>query len=88
MLNRQEDMDMKNPEEHFLWALMGLPGPDATAMMLLPAPVLRTWSRHLYNCGFRHHPEHQTITYRTPLDTLTPGGGWTPTTQEDTSDIP
>lgn len=71
---------MNNPEEHFLWALVGLPGPDNVAPLLLPVPATRAWSKRLWDCGFRHHPELQTAKYSPPPGDhnwlLGPAGSW------------
>lgn len=55
-----------DPEEHVLWALVGLAGPNSHAPLILPAQVARKWSAHLYECGFRHHPDLQKIKYVPP----------------------
>ncbi len=62
----QSSCDMTNPEEQALWALVALPGPGATAPLVLPVDVMRQWSQRLYDCGFRHHPEEQTVKYVPP----------------------
>lgn len=61
----QHEMDMGDPEQHVVWALLNM-GSGMNAPMLLPTPVLKEWSRHLYRCGFRHHPECQEIFYQPP----------------------
>lgn len=58
-----------NPDdevEHILWALVGLTGPSSHAPLVLPMAVMRQWAKHLYDCGFRHHPELQKIMYLPP----------------------
>lgn len=55
-----------DPEEHFLWATVGLAGPTSHAPLILPVAVGRKWSNHLHDCGFRHHPELQKIKYLPP----------------------
>lgn len=62
----QSGCDPDVPEEHVLWALVGLAGPSSHAPMILPIPVQRAWSKHLYECGFRHDPELQKIKYIPP----------------------
>lgn len=57
---------MDNPEEHFLWALINLPGPDGIAPMLVPPEALRKWSERLYVAGFRHNPDLQEIRFDPP----------------------
>lgn len=77
-LPKQEDMDMGNPEEHLLWALLSMDARQGVPM-LVPEPILRSWSKHLYRCGFRHHPELQEIYYKPPATDSTLGaidGEW------------
>lgn len=64
----QHQCDQSNPAEAFLWALTALPGP-AHGPMLVPIQVLEKWSQRLWDLGFRHHPECQTLEYQPP-----PGG--------------
>ncbi|AGK87507.1 minor tail protein [Mycobacterium phage HINdeR] len=49
----QEDADMDDPEEHFLWGLRNLPmfGGSGT---VTNSGFLRKWSEHLWKLGFRH----------------------------------
>lgn len=54
------------PSEHALWALPGIAGPTARAPLVLPRAVMEAWSEHLWECGFRHHPELQKIKYLPP----------------------
>lgn len=72
----QQNMDMTDPEEHALWALVNIGG-DIGAPLLLPVEVMRHWSRHLYECGFRHHPDLQTRWYEPPTgeDSIWHGAG-------------
>lgn len=81
MIPLQDQMNLDDPEEYFLWALVNMDGMSG-APLILPEPVLRVWSKHLYDCGFRHHPELQQITYRPPVSgtsILEAGGGeWVP----------
>ncbi|WP_405137510.1 DUF2744 domain-containing protein [Nocardia sp. NBC_01388] len=65
MIPLQEHQDPENPEEHFLWALVSLPGPKGAPMLVSPK-ILRKWSEHLWNAGFRHHPHEQTHEYHPP----------------------
>lgn len=78
----QGHLDDENPEEHFLWALVGLAGPQAQAPLLVPTGIMRKWSQHLYECGFRHHDELQTIKYVPPHGTdnwvMGAAGRWVP----------
>jgi hypothetical protein len=61
----QEHQNPDNPQEHFLWALVGLPGPKGAPMLLSPK-ILRKWSEHLWNAGFRHLPDQQSHEYHPP----------------------
>lgn len=67
MIPLQDDMNMGDPEEHILWALVNIGG-DLDAPLLMPPVVLRRWARHLWECGFRHHPELQMRFYQPPPD--------------------
>ena len=74
----QSACDPDLPEEHVLWALVGLSGPAANAPLIVPPSVLRKWSEHLYRCGFRHDPDLQEIKYvppQGPHDWITSAGG-------------
>ena len=53
MIPTQEQADMNNPEEHFLWALRNMPAFAGAGLVTHPA-FLRQWSAHLWNCGFAH----------------------------------
>lgn len=53
MIPLQEQADMTNPEEHFLWALRNMPAFAGAGMVTHPG-FLRSWSEHLWNCGFAH----------------------------------
>lgn len=66
MIPLQADCDMTNPEEHLLWALVALPGVESQAPMIVPPPLLRAWSAHLYRCGFRFDQRLQEIKYVPP----------------------
>jgi len=68
----QAECDPLSPQEHALWALVGLPGPGSQAPMVLPPAVLRQWSQRLWECGFRHDPELQEIKYVPPGE----GANW------------
>ncbi|WP_327139339.1 phage gene 29 protein family protein [Nocardia sp. NBC_01327] len=61
----QEGCDPTNPEEAFLWALVGLPGPRGAPMLLSPK-ILRKWSQHLWELGIRHEPSEQKREYHPP----------------------
>lgn len=62
----QSNTNPADPEEHALWALVGLPGPGSHAPLILPGAIMRQWSAHLFKAGFRHHPELQEIKYVPP----------------------
>lgn len=53
MIPTQEQADMSNPEEHFLWALRNMPSFAGAGMVTHPG-FLRQWSEHLWACGFAH----------------------------------
>lgn len=59
----QEEADMNVPEEHFLWALRNLPTIAGVGAITHPG-FLRAWSKHLWDAGFRHDPEKQTIKFQ------------------------
>lgn len=75
----QKDMNMEDPGEHVLWGLVNA-GERIGAPLLLPEPFMKEFSRHLYRCGFRHHPELQEIWYKPPTEDATLfegiGGEW------------
>lgn len=62
----QSSCDPTDPSEHFLWALVGLAGPR-NAPLILPPDIMRQWSKHLWECGFRHNPELQEIKFIPPV---------------------
>ena len=68
----QSGCNMDDPKEHAAWALVGLAGPQSHAPLIVPPAVIAAWSEHLYDAGFRHHPEHQAIKYVPPA----PGSNW------------
>ena len=49
----QEEHDSDNPEEHFVWALRNMPMFAGTGAVTHPG-ILRGWSKHLWEAGFRH----------------------------------
>lgn len=59
---RLETADMSSPEQHVEWALVNMD--SSGAPLVMPRMVLQQWSRHLYRCGFRHHPELQELFYQ------------------------
>lgn len=76
-----EHSNPNKPDEAFLWALVGLPGQQRAPLMVHP-DVLRKWSKHLWDLGFRHYPELQTKEYHPPargIDQWFNGSGdWLP----------
>ncbi|MBF6333316.1 phage gene 29 protein family protein [Nocardia transvalensis] len=60
----RDNCDPTDPEEAFLWMLVGLPGLKG-APLLLPIEHLRQVSRRLWDCGARP-VEQPTIKYRPP----------------------
>ena len=77
----QDNCDSEAPDEFAVWAMVGIPGMKGAG---LPFPVtyLRMVSQRLWDAGFRHHPELQTIKYKRPsMDDphwLTNPGSWVP----------
>ena len=53
MIPTQEQADLDNPEEHFLWVLRNMPSAAGTGMVTHPS-FLRTWSKHLVDAGCIH----------------------------------
>jgi hypothetical protein len=53
MIPGQDEADLNKPEEHLLWALRNMPTLAGAGMVTHPG-FLRLWSKHLYECGFRH----------------------------------
>lgn len=53
MIPSQQEADLNNPEEHFVWALRNMPALAGVGMVTHPG-FLRQWSAHLWNCGFAH----------------------------------
>lgn len=88
----QINCDTDNPDEHAIWALVGLPGAGETAPLAVPEEILAKWSRHLWQCGFRWHEELQEIKF-IPPDTGTgymqaPLGKWVDISEPDTGYTP
>jgi hypothetical protein len=44
---------MNNPQEHLVWALRNMPAFAGAGVVTHPG-FLRSWSEHLFACGFRH----------------------------------
>jgi hypothetical protein len=53
MIPTQETADFNNPQEHFAWALRNMPSFAGSGVVTHPG-FLRSWSEHLWNCGFVH----------------------------------
>ncbi|WP_019932353.1 DUF2744 domain-containing protein [Nocardia sp. BMG111209] len=78
----RENCDPNKPEEAFLWALVGLPGQQRAPLTVHP-DVLRKWSKHLWELGFRHYPDLQANEYHPPArgvgQWFEGAGRWLPT---------
>ena len=61
----QRKAEMDDPAQMAGWALSSIPpapgSPPDTPSLVLPVLYLPVMSSHLHACGFRHHPELQTI---------------------------
>lgn len=53
MIPTQEEVNWKDPKQHFSWALRNLPTFAGTGTVTHPG-FLTTWSEHLWKCGFAH----------------------------------
>lgn len=77
----QEDCDVNKPEEAFAWALTALPMPKGSPLMLHPS-ILKRWSKHLWELGFRQYPSEQQKVYHPPhrgqQHWLNSSGAWYP----------
>ncbi|WP_051407330.1 DUF2744 domain-containing protein [Nocardia sp. CNY236] len=82
----QNHCDPEDPEQHLLWALAQIPM-SRNQPMLLQESIARVISKHLYECGFRHHPELQQkklqLPYRGQQHTLNGSARWVPADAED-----
>lgn len=73
--------DPDNPEEFAIWAFVELSWNQSTPY-ILPPMVFSKMSQRLWDAGFRHHPELQTIKYVPPTEAPTSyydgliGGKW------------
>lgn len=76
----QRKADMSDPEQHLGWALSQFPIREDGTPMILPVFCLPHVSRHLWDCGFRHHPELQTIRQEASEDVALAQAGvrWVP----------
>lgn len=62
----QQEAIPEDPERAFAWVFVGLPTANKTAPLMVGPDVMRQWSKRLWDAGFRHHPEHQTVKYFPP----------------------
>jgi hypothetical protein len=53
MIPPQEQVDWKQPEQHFAWALKNMPTFFGNGAVTHPS-ILTTWSKHLWDAGFAH----------------------------------
>ncbi|MFG1796683.1 DUF2744 domain-containing protein [Nocardia sp. NPDC049149] len=85
----RDNCDPTDPEEAFLWMLVGLPGLKG-APLLLPVQHLRAVSRRLWDCGARPVGE-PVIKYRPPRagdpHWLLSPGTWTDINDPDPEDV-
>ncbi|MBF6356518.1 DUF2744 domain-containing protein [Nocardia higoensis] len=65
-----EECNPDDPYDAFVWALVGLPGPRNSPLLVHP-DVLRQWSKHLWDLGFRHHSDQQLREYIPPARGVT-----------------
>ena len=49
----QQTANMRDPKEHFAWALRNMPFLGGVGAITHPS-YLAQWSEHLWNCGFVH----------------------------------
>lgn len=59
----QNKADMDDPQQHVAWALTPVPIDASGRPLVLPLTAIPYISEHLYQFGFRHHPELQTHKY-------------------------
>ncbi|MGV0868682.1 phage gene 29 protein family protein [Corynebacterium kalidii] len=67
MIPLQKDMDLSDPVESILWALVKLNGKQG-APLLTPVPLMREQAQNLYDRGLRFHPELQKSWYHPPAN--------------------
>ena len=65
MIPLQENMDLGDPVESLLWALVKL-NEKQGAPLLMPVPILREQAQSLWDRGLRFHPELQRSWYHPP----------------------
>ncbi|MFE7797052.1 DUF2744 domain-containing protein [Nocardia sp. NPDC057440] len=82
---QQKDCDPTDPEQHFLWALTQIPYNHQVTQPVQPR-IARVMSKHLYELGFRHHPQLQSkklqMPYRGQQHTLNGMSVWVPMDSE------
>lgn len=82
---QQNQCDMKDPTEHFLWGLAQIP--VGNEMMPVQIATARNMSQHLHELGFRHHPKLQTKKLQLPVrgsqSNLNGLARWVPMDAED-----
>ncbi|KZM68827.1 phage gene 29 protein family protein [Nocardia terpenica] len=86
-LPAQATCNPEDPEEFALWALVHLP--RVGVPLLMHPEVLRDWSKHLWELGFRHDPSLQTKKLQRPIaGKQSPFNGSTQWVSTDTPDPP
>lgn len=58
----QSNCDPNDPDEFAAWAFTGMLGPG-NAPAIFPPAITAKMSRRLWDLGYRHHPELQTVEY-------------------------
>ncbi len=81
-----ETSNMEDPEDHFSWALGLIPG-IGQSPLIFPETYASAISKHLFELGFRHHPELQAKKWRRPYrgqqTSFNPAGNWVPMDDPD-----
>lgn len=87
---QQAQCDMSNPEEHLLWGLAQIPVGNNS--MPIQPQTARNMSKHLYELGFRHHPQLQTKKLQSPIrgpqSSLNGLARWVPIDTDEPEPIP
>lgn len=63
----QDNCDLNNPREAFLWMLVGLS--NSKVPLIFPRQILEDISERIWLAGGRPHPELQQIYYKPPAAT-------------------
>lgn len=71
----QDDMDLSDPVESLLWALVKMNAKQGAPLMY-PVPLMREQARALYDRGLRFHPEEQRSWFHPPSGADFMGGEW------------